>query len=323
VVILLSYILEMSSWVSTLPSKRIILGYRQKYPEGKFIVKTKEATVVSSYYEFNSKHTVEQYKIWIRLFLESISCYLVFFTDLKSKDFIEDCRKLYKDKTHIIILDKSEWNANKYGEEIWNKQFEKDDEKGIHKSPELYKIWYEKKEFVKKAIELNPFNHDDFVWTDAGFLGRRPEIIQLIKNYPNANRIPTNKMLMLNYFPFTLKDNIEMHGIIGGGSGKPRIQGAIMGGHKDVWYKYDTIYDSMIQKYIKADLFMGKDQTIMASIVLNHKDIISLLELKDICPESWFYLGLFLGVNEKLYSLFMSEKDNSVKKTYKQMLNIV
>ena len=312
----------MSSWIQQGTSRRIILGYRQAYPEGKFIQKVKPATVVSAYYEMPSKHSIEQYKIWIRAFLEAIPCYLVFFTEEPYKEFIEDCRRDYKDRTTIIILERSKWKANSFGEVFWEKQFEKCEEKPLHKSSELLKVWYEKKEFVKRAIELNPFNHEDFVWTDAGFLGRRPEIINLIKEYPNTNRIPINKILMLNYWPFTLKDNTEIYGIIGGGSGKPRIQGAIIAAHKDIWFKYDILYDSMIQKYIKADLYIGMDQSVMASIVLNHKDLVSLLELKPICPEMWFYLGLWLGVNEKVYNLFMSDRTNQLKRTYKQLLDV-
>jgi len=312
----------MSSWISQGSYRKTVLGYRQPYPEGVFTQKTKPATVVSAYYEMPSKHSVEQYKIWIRIFLESIPCYLVFFTEEPYREFIEDCRKNYKDRTHIIILERSKWKANSFGEEFWQKQFEKCEEKALHKSSELLKVWYEKKEFVKRAIELNPFNHEDFVWTDAGFLGRRQEIINLIKEYPNANRIPTNKILMLNYWPFTLKDNTEIHGIVGGGSGKPRIQGAIVAAHKYILFKYDVLYDSMIQKYIKADLYIGMDQSVMASIALNHKDLVSLLELKPICQEMWFYLGLWLGVNEKIYKLFMSDRTNQLKRTYKQLLDV-
>jgi len=300
-------------------TKKITLGYRQEYPEGKFIEKTKEATVVSAYYEMPSKHSINNYKEWIRLFLESIPCYLVFFTEEPYREFIEDCRRNYKDKTHIIILDRSLWKANKFEDKYWKNQQIKDDERELHKSIDLYKIWYEKKEFVKRAIELNPFNHEDFVWTDAGFIGRRSELISLVKEYPKANRIPTNRILMLNYWPFSLKDNTIKNDIMGGGSGRPRIQGAIIAGHKDMWKKYDILYDKMIEKYNKADLFTGKDQTIMASITLENRDFISLLELKPISPESWFYLVLWLGVNDNLYSVFSSNKTNTIKKTYKEL----
>jgi hypothetical protein len=313
----------MSSWISQGPSKRLVLGYRQAYPEGRFIQKTKPATVVSAYYETPSKHSVEQYKIWIRGFLESIPCYLVFFTEEPYKEFIEDCRRNYRDRTHIVVLNRAEWKAQQFGEGFWKKQFEMDDEKNIHRSTDLYKVWYEKKEFVKRAIELNPFNHTDFVWTDSGFFRSGSDYISLVKdNYPDANRIPTDKILMLNYWPFTLRDNVETHGIIGGGSGKPRIGGGIVAAHKDVWRKYDIIYDEIVVKYNKANLFIGKEQTIMASIVLNHKDLVSLLELKPICQEMWFYLGLWLGVNEKIYKLFMSDRTNQLKRTYKQLLDV-
>jgi hypothetical protein len=41
-------------------NKKITLRYRQEYPEGQFIEKTKEATVVSAYYEMPSKHTIKK-----------------------------------------------------------------------------------------------------------------------------------------------------------------------------------------------------------------------------------------------------------------------
>lgn len=37
-------------------------------------------------------------------------------------------------------------------------------------------------------------------------------------------------------------------------------------------------------------------------------------------PEPWFYLVLYLGVSDKLYTLFRSDMSNRIKETYKGLL---
>ena len=111
------------------------------------------------------------------------------------------------DKTEIVVLPRDQWTMNKkYPETFWRKQFTMDPEKELHKSTDLYKVWHEKKEFVKRAIALNPFEHDDFIWMDAGCI-RSENMASLLLNFPHASRIPTNRMLLLNIQPFSKQDN--------------------------------------------------------------------------------------------------------------------
>ena len=63
----------MSSWNRgpSRPPPRI--GYYQSIPEGTFRQTTEDSTVVSAYYDVKkSKHNPEIYRVWIRLFLESV-----------------------------------------------------------------------------------------------------------------------------------------------------------------------------------------------------------------------------------------------------------
>ena len=190
--------------------KTIRLGYRQIVPEGRFVIKDTPATVVSAYYEMPSKYNLELYRTWIRLLLENVPFHLIFYTEEGLAPFIQDCRRAYQDRTVIIILPREKWIANqKYSQGVWNSLHGQDPEANIH-NPELYKVWFEKNHFVKRAIELNPFDHTDFVWMDAGIC-RYESLLNLIKSFPVASRIPIDRIMLLNVMPFSQKDEIPSY----------------------------------------------------------------------------------------------------------------
>lgn len=314
---------EMSSWGTYLPPPR--LGYYQKLPLGTFNDTKEPSTVVSAYYDMKSKYDPTRYRGWMRLFL-SIPFHLVFFTDADLVPFIEECRKGLEDRTRIIVVPREEWKANTFPPGFWEKQHAIDVEKNIH-SPELYKIWYEKKEFVKRAIDLNAFGHSTYVWADAALI-RNPEIYELVKdNFPVTERIPTDRMLLFNWWPYVRADDnfVEFPGgiRIKGPYAKPRIMGNLLAGSIDAWKRWDSLYDNCMQRFIAAQLFVGKDQNIMGVVAIETKEAVSLLDLRKISPEPWFYLILYLGVPDSLYKLFRSETSNKIKETYGGLLKRV
>jgi hypothetical protein len=314
----------MSSWARAQPraTSTLRLGYYQALPEGRFTAKEKPATVVSAYYEMKSKYSVETYRAWIRDFLEQVPCHLVFFTEAATAPFIEDCRRAWPERTRVIVLPRTEWAAaTRFPAGFWQAQHGMDPEKGIH-SPELYQVWYEKKEFVRRAIELNPFDHDDFVWTDAGAI-RNPDLLAILRDrYPVAARIPTDRMLLLNYWPYVAADDIA-HSFGGvsmlGGIDKPRIGGGILAANRATWDWWNHVYDETVERYRRAGLFIGKDQTLMSTIVLENRGRVSLLDLRKIAPEPWFYLLWWLGCSDKLYALCRSGAAQKEKWTYARL----
>ena len=295
----------MSSW-NRQPIKILSKpGYSQPKTQGTFIQKTKPATVVSAYYECTSRASLETYKERLRLFL-SIPFHLVFFAEESMVDFIKECRQDHKEKTAIIPLSREEWVANiKYPESMWESQPDKDPEKELH-SVDLYKLWYEKKEFVLTAIELNPFEHDDFLWLDAGIV-REPEILPLIKDdFPNASRIPTDRMLLLQVQPFTQDDEKKYHTITGNFLKRDRIAAGLIAGSASSWHKWSAIYDETMNRYLEADLFIGKEQTIMSTMVLENKDLVSLISPPKNFGKKWFYSLIYLGVSDRRFKVLTS-----------------
>ncbi len=316
----------MSSWRPTAPAAPIRLGYKQLTPEGNFIEKTLPVTVVSAYYPMKSKYSKDNYTVWIKQFLENMDCHLLFFTDESMVDFVNQHRSKFGEKTNIIILPREEWEANiKFPAGFWEKQWRKDPEKDIH-SPELYQIWYEKKEFVRKAIQLNPYGSTDFIWCDAGIL-RSQEMIPLVKNFPVANRIPTDKILMMNVWPFTRNDEViyTISGelFMGGASGKPRIGGNLIAASVPMWDKYCAAYDWTFNKYNRAGLFVGKDQNIMTTLVLENRQVISLIDSKQCFSNIWTFGFLWLGAPSRLFEFLQKEKWYGKKLSWEDLKQLI
>lgn len=128
---------------------------------------------------------------------------------------------------------------------------------------------------------------------------------------------------MLNVGEFTEKDNdlINVNGIPikGGGHGKMRIGGGIVSASRDLWLNYCNAFDKVFENYRMAGLFCGKEQSIMATLVLENPELISLVEPKAIGPELWFYLALWLGCSDKLYSALNDKVRQVQKKTYEEL----
>lgn len=249
--------------------------------------KVKDVTVVSAYYPVKSKYSVEDYLKWLEIW-KHIPCNLVFFTTSDLIEKIEIIRCTHKDKTKIICLPFFELEAFKrYGIELWINEKTKDHES--YHTPELYALWYEKKEFVKKAIDLNYFNTSKFVWCDAGIC-RHNEWIPELKNFPRSDRISNSKFNVLRITDFENETDFQKINCVGGG---------ILAASKEVWLEYYSKYDAMLKTYLEKNKFVGKDQSIIASMIQEDKEFFELIPIINEFKESgyfcWFSLLFYFS----------------------------
>ena len=315
----------MTSWINN-PGKQINIGYRQNLPEGKFSLDKGNVTVVSGFYIMKSSHTLDQYKSWIKLFLENVPCHLIFYTEEQLVPFIRECRRAYEDITDVIVIPKHEWVANKrFPKTVWEDLLKLDTNTSA--SSDLYKFYYEKKEFIKRTIKSNPFGHTDYVWMNAGIC-KNPDVVSLIKDkFPYSSRIPTDKVMLYNSTPFDYSDEkIRVYGsdVILGARNRSRICSNIIAGSAGRWLEFCDIYDNTIGKFIRAKLFWGMDQPILSCLVIENKINISLIEYKNIVPDSWKsqYALLYLGCPESVYKALRDSSQNGKKKTESELISL-
>ena len=239
-----------------------------------------DVTVVSAYFPIQSKYPITQYFEWMQVWGE-LSCNLVFFT---TPELVSTFEKLRANQTNTKIIGLAFHDLvafQRYGANLWINEVKKDHEPH---TPELYAIWYEKKEFVKKAIDLDFFTTKHFVWCDAGIC-RVKEWTRGIKSFPRSDKIVDGKFTVLRITEFEKEEDFQRINCVGGG---------ILCGSKDVWTHYYEKYDSMLKEYIAAGKFVGKDQSIIASMIKKEPDffhIVPHMPVDDIT--CWFSL-LFL-----------------------------
>ena len=250
-----------------------------------------QPTVVSAYYPIRSKFSIEQYIKWMSVFWPHTNFPLIFFTDPLIVPQFEIMFKERKGPTKIIGIPLHILHAfTQLSPNVWIHTHQYDPEKDKH-SPELYAIWYEKKEFVLRAIQQNPFGSEHFVWCDAGIC-RSPEWIKYLGKFPMREMIP-DKMVILRIEPF----NNMADTFIGTEKDIVSVGGGILAGNVKSWVAWNKAYDAMLMKYYLNDKFIGKDQNIMASMILSQPELVVLIDppksMNSI--QKWFYLLFFLG----------------------------
>jgi len=249
-------------------------------------------TIVTAYFALNiSKQNHNTYLNWMQNML-MINNEMVIFCDNKSYNIIYKFREPFINKTKIIITSFQEFYCYKYLQSFI-KDYQKDPEVKIGHNIELYMIWCEKSNFLKRAIELDPFNTNFFLWVDIGCF-RLPNTKYL--NWPNTNKMPINKVLLLSVEPFTNNElNCYMNKLPQYNSSYKRIGGTIFGGDKNILLIWHKKYYEMLEYFISINNFVSKDQYIMACVYLLNKEIAELIPAKSIgFDDIWFYLQNYL-----------------------------
>jgi hypothetical protein len=253
------------------------------------------ATIVTGYFKLNiSKASHSKYTEWIKNMLINNNP-MIIFCDKSSQEFIEDLRVDKKDKTVIIPTNIKDFYCYKYVNE-YIENYKIDTEQTVGHNPLLYMVWSEKSHFLKRAIELDPFKTDYFLWVDIGCF--RKENTNYL-NWPNPLRVSQmnkHKVLLLSVIPFTnselecsCKENLPLFQFTN------RIGGTIFGGGKEILLKWHDLYYDMIEYFISINRFIGKDQSIMNSVYLLNREMCDLINWTPGCQDPWFYIQEYLA----------------------------
>ena len=239
-------------------------------------------TIVSCYYRVKSKHSHSKYNEWIRIFLSNLRNNIVIFT---SDDLVDYLKQIGRANTNMLIITKEFEDIDIFKQyNIWDQQYDMDPQKNI-RTKECYVIWNSKMNFLKEAIELNPFKSDKFVWTDIGCL-RDKRYCNYIANYPLYKNISNDKLDIVLIKPYTnLNQSVFQNEV--------HLAGAIFGSSKEILLKIIPLYYHYFNEYISKNLFIGCDQQILSSVYTQHKELFNVITPNKNCINEWFYLWFY------------------------------
>lgn len=247
-----------------------------------------DVTIVTAYYIIPSKLPSAQYVEWIKNFMKLDKNYVIFTNKETMVKVFKDYPETEKRKYRIVEIDN--FTVSAYD---WDRDYEKDHEKNVGHSPNLYKIWAEKSFFLKRVIEENPFKSKYFFWNDIG-LFRYSNLIGLLKNYPNVSKIEPNKIYMTLVDNFNSLDFKDISTCDERFRYVNRIAGGNFGGQVEAVNKFIKLYSETLEEFSRLNLFKGKDQSLYCWMIIRNPDLFKFVQNVGNKLE-WFYLYIYLN----------------------------
>ena len=234
-------------------------------------------TLVTAFYNIESKHSFNEYLEWINNILK-INRSMVFYTEKSTYKKIKKMRsKELKKKTIWIEYNMKDFYSYKHYLKEFKETYNLDIEKSYHSVP-LYLIWAEKCKFLENAIIKNYFNSTCFYWVDAGYF-RNSKTINSYLNWPSSKKCFEDPRVIFNALRNSSKSEIEELRNFNINTHiefqrKDNVGGGMFGGKSKFINKFVNLYYNTIELFVKKKIFIGKDQNLFAYISYLHPEII-------------------------------------------------
>jgi hypothetical protein len=239
------------------------------------------ATIVTAFYEGPSKHTTSQYEDWAKN-LFSLEDPIIIFTTPSFAPFVQEHRHMHNamHKTKIVLLDLNKTDTvNMFDLEFWKEQHSKDPDKERHKSYHVYWVWLSKLEFVRRAIEMNPFQSEFFAWVDVGYFRTKTWVgKKFLQHRPNA--LQKDQVLMLDHHHV---------GHVGAG---------FIGGYSKGLLRYNKIFYDHLKKR-QHTKFIGREEPMLDEACLVEHNLCLLATPGKKYERRWVYMAPFLILGQK------------------------
>jgi hypothetical protein len=263
-----------------------------------------QGIIVSCYFKLvKSKANHDFYLQHMSRFLKNIPGRIIFFTTPDMNDFI--IRERGNLDIDIINIESVyEIKAfKKKSMDFWTEQI-KLSPHNMH-SPELIAIWFNKKEFVKEAIEYFSKKYSDlqvdnnnllsdknelsnqnipFIWCDAGSI-RSDQWLNNLKNFGNNLQLLQKDKLNMQLLNVNNQNKyfFEFSDVF--------IAGGLIAGYKNAWEECSDLYDNMIEEYSNKSLTCEMDQYIWMSCAQKNPEKFNLILFNDSFNsyDKWFF----------------------------------
>lgn len=222
-------------------------------------------TIVTAYYEFESKHGVGNYEKWFSRILRTCEP-MIIFVEPESRwfEFVKE-RRTHAPTIVAPLKFENLVMSTTFLPSFWDFMHGIDLEAKIHKGSGVYKIWNEKLIFMYAAVSLNPFETPGFVWMDAGYFRDdkdAPEFnTPIVKVNITEKGIPEEKLLLLH----VRNDNLSS-------PSRVNIAGNAFVGTVKSFMEFYPRYYQTFWDWVSIQKFIGSDQFVMTETCRRYKD---------------------------------------------------
>ena len=246
-------------------------GIRTQAPSRRYPI-----TLVTAYFALERKdRSVSDYHKWMGNFLPFVRWPLVIFCDEQS---LETVKRLRGQKpTVYLVTDYREFHAYQYREKIRSSPF--------NIPIEVLMIWHEKPNFLRRAIEMNPFASEMFFWTDIG--SYRVERHRAFFALSERIEWPDFRICRAMFH-----DKVGLFGVVDPRESPPEnlgnIHGQFYGGGVAPVLRFCDLYYRCLERRCSQDKPIRSDEELLMDVYSARPDAARLLQINDLC---WWLQG--------------------------------
>ena len=274
-----------------------------------------KTTFVTAYYDIPNKFKGSgKYMEWMGNFLSFIRTMpLIIFSTGDALKRVQQIISTNPKAKNIVVQDLpfEQFYTHTFRPQL-EQQTSLDPERRIH-TVELYMIWNEKPHFVRRAIEIDPHQSTHYCWFDIGMI-RDSRLSEWMMHFPQPQGLEflydLKKLSMLaiqtqNLERFRECDTQGISIVNKNAHTLCTVAGGFLFGLKEQYQWYIQEYSRFFQLYLEQNVFVGKDQNLIANIVITHQETFVLLDvnrtniwLNTYQKDKWFYMiNILSGTN--------------------------
>lgn len=207
------------------------------------------AQIVSAYFKIPSKQPHAFYVPHIQRFFRSLKARLIFFTtpDVEAEVRGWDLDLRHVQFVHTTIPELTAFQT--YSPSFWARQKQRDPEP--YHTPELAAVWFEKKEFVLRAMGM--VDASVFIWCDAGCVRNAASEAALTAfGLRSAIDLQDGRLHLQQIRPIQAKAFYKYPDI--------SIAGAIIAGNRTAWMVHASLYNESLNEYDSVGISGNSDQ---------------------------------------------------------------
>ncbi len=298
--------------VEKLPSAKLLLDMKPPFKDSDIITlypadaesKQKplvqsENTIVTGYFRVRSKHHPDDYNRWMEIML-SLQDAMVIFTEEGMVDQMKKMRRHAINRTVIVPISLDDLPIGKlFPESFWIDQLERDPEKKIHRSHQLFWIWLSKLWFVMQAIRMNLFESDVFVWSDIGCFRRSRYSYRFKTLVEHREVIPRHEILQMAHREPNPPSE-ELYNDKHGHKENFYHSGSQFVGYKDTLSTFHQYFLETIDRFLEKKMIIVDDQAVLQSTCLSHPEICAYAPGAAVKDNHYFGLRHILHFGEKI-----------------------
>eukprot|EP00117_Sycon_ciliatum_P017689 scpid68408/ scgid16590/ len=273
-------------------------------------------TLVTGYYRMRSKHSVDSYMEWVKLFLLRLHTPTVVYTNCQTVrgapqigEILRERQRLIPQRTHVRFLDLEHTDFARQFGPVFHTQESKDPELGVGHNYWLYLVWLLKMESLMDAVRADVFCSRWFVWSDIGALRSANH---KYKNWPAVSRldtVPQDRVLMGVISGFASGDQSKWadaptdssqwlrsgrHNLIDA----DHIIGTFIAFsmESNIHYEFYARLRETYKRLAAANHLIVKDQTVYNALFLLHRDLFALVPSRGASgDDQWRYVQHWLA----------------------------